>query len=70
MRILYAVDFSSCLCSLIFRLRKPYDRFAFFVMLAINAFPSLGRPNSGLTQSMLPVRLNQDNSPTEYLIVQ
>ena len=35
MRVLYAVDFSSCLCALIFLLRKPNVWFAFFVMLAI-----------------------------------
>ena len=35
MRASYTVDFSSCLCGLIFRLRKPNDGFAFFVMLAI-----------------------------------
>ena len=34
-RVLYAVDFSSCLCGLIFLLRKPNDWFAFFVMLSI-----------------------------------
>ena len=35
MRVSYAVDFSSCLCGLIFFLRKPNDWFAFFVMLTI-----------------------------------
>ena len=35
MKVLYAVDFSSCLCGLIFLLRKPNVWFAFFVMLAI-----------------------------------
>ena len=34
-RVLYASDFSSCLCGLIFLLRKPNDWFAFFVMLAM-----------------------------------
>ena len=34
-RVSYAVDFSSCLCGLIFLLRKPNDWFAFFVMLNI-----------------------------------
>ena len=35
MRVLYAVDFSSCLCGFRFLLRKPNVWFAFFVMLAI-----------------------------------
>ena len=30
-----AVDFCSCLCTLIFHLRKPNDWFAFFVMLTM-----------------------------------
>ena len=33
--LLYAVDFSSCLCGLMVLLRKPNVWFAFFVMLAI-----------------------------------
>ena len=35
MRVLYAVDLSSCLCGLIFLLRKSNDWFAFFVVLAM-----------------------------------
>ena len=35
MRVLCAMDFSSCFWGLIFPLRKPYVWFAFFVMLAI-----------------------------------
>ena len=35
MRVLYAMDFSSCLWGLTFSLRKPYVWFAFFVMLVI-----------------------------------
>ena len=35
MRVLYAVDFSSCFCTLMFLFMKPSDWFAFFVMLAM-----------------------------------
>ena len=35
MRVWYAVDFSSCFCTLIFLLRKSSDWFAFLVMLAM-----------------------------------
>ena len=39
----YAVDFSSCLCGLIFLFRKPKYWLAFFVMLAI-CVPQLDDP--------------------------
>ena len=34
MRLLYVVDLSSCLCGLIFLLRKPNDWFALFCILS------------------------------------
>ena len=40
MRVLYAADFSSCLCGLMVLLRKSYVWFAFFVMLAICVPPA------------------------------
>ena len=39
MRVLYAVDFSSCLCGLIFLLRESNDWFA-FLYCWLCAFPS------------------------------
>ena len=46
MRVWYAVDFSSCLCTLTFLLKKPSDWFAFFVMMAL-CVPQLGSSEKG-----------------------
>ena len=40
MRVLYAVDFSSCLCGLIFLLRKIKDWFAFFCNIGFMCSPA------------------------------
>ena len=48
MRVLYAVDFSSCLCGLIFVLRKYNDCFAFLCILSEGNVYDGGDYNSSL----------------------